>query len=75
MVVDQKNTGLYRKFSIKRTDGRDKPGRDRENADYFVLDLTYDPFAKEALWTYIEACQMEYPLLADDLRERYFPYS
>jgi hypothetical protein len=28
MTVDQKNSGLYQKFNVNRTDGRDAPGGD-----------------------------------------------
>lgn len=65
--------GLYRKFTVQRTDGRDAPGGDREGAEYFVLDLTNDPFAKAAIAAYIEACASDggYDELVADLSERY----
>ena len=62
--------GLYGKFTVGREDGRDLPGRDRERADYFVLDLTFDPFAIPALRAYADACEGEYPALAADLRKK-----
>lgn len=65
------NTGLYQKFSVKRIDGRDAPGGDREGAEYFTLDLTHDPFAKIALMAYADACENELPLLADAIRAKY----
>lgn len=69
-LVDQHNTGVYGKFFVERRDGRDRKYGDRTNADYFVLDLTYDKFAKAALEAYIKACEIEYPQLANDLRKK-----
>ena len=66
--VDQKNTGLYRKFNVSRVDGRDAPGGDRHGAEYVVLDMTYDPNARAALTAYAAACAVEYPKLAADFR-------
>ncbi|WP_068638744.1 hypothetical protein [Thauera butanivorans] len=60
--------GLLNKFSVSRLDGRDAPGGDRHGARYFVLDLDHDAHAKEAVRTYIDSCEDDYPLLARDLR-------
>lgn len=60
--------GLYRKFNVSRVDGRDAPGGDRHGARYFVLDLDHDPRAREALRTYADECEDDYPQLAADLR-------
>jgi len=68
MKVDQKNRGLYGKFYVERNDGRDLPGGDRTEAEYLVLDLTYDPPARSAAWSYAEAVEKDYPLLAEDIR-------
>ncbi len=62
--------GLYAKFIVNRTDHRDLPGYKHYNCDYFVLDLTHDPFAGAALSAYAGACEAEYPQLAADLREK-----
>lgn len=62
--------GLYTKFTVYRNDGRDLPGNDRQGAEYFVLDLTYDPFARLAIQTYANACEARYPELAQQLREK-----
>jgi hypothetical protein len=35
-----------------------------------VLDLSHDPFAKDAIKAYADACEAEYPLLAKDIREK-----
>ncbi len=63
------NRGYYEKFNVSRKDGRDQPGGDREGAEYFTLDLTYDqPAAGIALRAYAEACREQAPKLYDDLK-------
>lgn len=64
------NAGFYEKFEVRRKDGRDQPGGDREGAVYFTLDLTHDPFARPALQAYADAAVAELPELVADLRER-----
>ena len=59
--------GLYEKFRVERTDGASAPGGKHENCEYFVLDLTHDPYAAPALVAYATAAQAKYPLLATDL--------
>ena len=59
--------GLFGKFHVSRLDGRDAPGGDRHGARYFVIDLDNDPHATPALRAYAEACEDDYPLLAQDL--------
>lgn len=59
--------GLYGKFNVTRTDGRDQPGGDRADAEHFVLDLVHDQFSAVALLAYAEACQHEYPDLSRQL--------
>lgn len=68
--LDQKSIGLYKKFNVTRTDGKDQPGAKHENDEYFVLNLTSDANAVPALAAYAEACQEKYPALADDLRKK-----
>lgn len=63
---DDKNRGLYGKYFVERIN----PSPKHENSDYFVLDITYDPFAKDAIKAYADACEKEYPNLAKDLREK-----
>ncbi|MCD5327853.1 hypothetical protein ACFFU8_09540 [Chromobacterium piscinae] len=70
-TVDQQQTGVYGKFTVCRVDGRDAPGGDRYGADYFVLDVTHDRFAKPALAAYAQACSGGYALLGQDLVMRY----
>ena len=65
-----KERGLYRKYVVTRVDGSSEPGRKHEKCDYFVLDLTHDPFALHAIAAYVHACEKEYPALAEDLRKK-----
>lgn len=61
------NEGLYQKFDVKRRDGRDQPGGDRENAVYFTLDVLNDPFALSAIAGYRIMCEGTCPRLANEL--------
>jgi hypothetical protein len=65
--MDKRKMGLYEKFIVRRTDGRDAPGCKHERCRYFVLDITHDPFAIPALYAYCLACLGKYPQLADDI--------
>ena len=67
--MGDKTRGLYGKFRIERTDGKDAPGGKHDGCEYFVLDLTHDPHAIKALAAYEQSCRSEYPLLANDLRK------
>lgn len=62
---------VFNKFHVHRTDGRDHPGGDRENAKYFVLDVTHDPFARRALIAYTNECEETHPQLSADIRLQY----
>jgi hypothetical protein len=62
-----RNRGLYGKFNVIRNDGQSEPGQKHDGCEYFVLDVTHDPFAGVALAAYEKACEIEYPLLARDL--------
>lgn len=62
--------GLYQKFIVKRTDGRDAPGKKHDGCDYFVLDLTHDQLAVPALMAYRDACRKRYPALSVDLTNK-----
>ncbi len=73
-MINQKTTGLYPKFHVHRNDGRDHPGGDRADADYFVLDLTHDKHALIALQAYAHSCAEEYPELAKDLNQKIKAY-
>jgi len=68
--MGDKNRGLYGKFEVRRTDGSSEPGGKHHGCEYFVLDITHDPFAVAALAAYANACEADYPLLAADLRAK-----
>ncbi len=59
--------GLYHKFTIERADGSSERGGKHARCKYFVLDLTHDRFAMEALRAYADACREQFPALALDL--------
>lgn len=59
--------GLYRKYWVSRTDGRDRPGAKHQDCPYFVLDLVHDPHAVAALRAYAESCRRDEPHLASEL--------
>jgi hypothetical protein len=62
------DSGLFQKFWVRRVDGRDRPGGDREGAVYFVLDVVHDTeHAAAALAAYADSCQEEQPTLASAL--------
>jgi len=69
--MSDKSIGLLRnpgKYSVRRTDGKDLPGRTHDGCEYFVLDLTHDKYAREALRAYVRSCAMDgYNDLAVDL--------
>lgn len=63
--------GLFRKFTVTRTDGSDGPGCKHYGCEYFVLDVAHDPHAKAALSAYADAVGTTHPKLAADMRQRY----
>lgn len=65
--MSDKYQGIYKKFTVERTDGKSAPGEKHENCEYFVIDMTHDKYAPDAIKAYAEACQIEYPALAADL--------
>lgn len=67
MSQDDKNKGLYTKYSITRNDGSSEPGQKHADCSYFVLDINHDKYAAIALRAYAKACAAEYPQLAEDL--------
>jgi hypothetical protein len=73
-AINQKELGLYQKFHVTRTDGKDAPGEKHHGDEYFVLNLTTDKHAMPALAKYAEACADEYPRLADELRGKIVAY-
>ena len=63
--------GLYQKYAVYRMDGTDAPGGKHYDCEYFVLDVTHDPYAIPALTAYEDAAKGTHPQLAADLRARY----
>lgn len=68
--MNDKTLGLYGKFEVKRLDGSSRFGGKHHECDYFVLDITHDPYAVVALRAYAESCETSHPLLARDLRAK-----
>lgn len=67
--MGDKTRGLYRKFTVTRTDGSSAKGGKHDGCNYFVLDVTHDKHADAALLAYAASCEAEYPLLAQDVRD------
>ena len=67
--MNDKTTGLYQKYLVKRTGGKSGMVEKHDGCEYFVLDLTHDKHAIKALISYANSCRVEYPELAKDLRE------
>lgn len=66
--MDDRDRGLYEKFIVARTDGRDQPGEKHDGCEHFVLDLDHDPHALPAIAAYAESCLRDgYEALAEDL--------
>jgi hypothetical protein len=59
------------KFYVLRNDGSSEPGQKHDGCDYFVLDLTHDPYARPAARAYADACEKTHPQLAADMRRKY----
>lgn len=65
---EKRYRGLYDKFEVLRTDGRDNEGEKHFGCRYFILDLNHDPHARVAILAYANSCEADYPRLARDLR-------
>ncbi len=59
--------GIYRKFDVRRLDGKSAKGRKHAGCRYFVLDLDHDPHAFAALKEYANSCEQDRPKLSEDL--------
>lgn len=68
--MGEKPEGLYAKFIVQRTDGRDAAGSKHSGCDYFVLDLTHDVHARSAALAYAASCEGDRWLLAQDIRKQ-----
>lgn len=62
--------GLYRKFTVERSDGSSGHGKKHEHCEYFVLDWMHDKFAVPAMRAYAAACEADFPELAKDIRDQ-----
>ena len=62
--------GVYPKYTVRRNDGRDVPGGDRENARYLVLDYANDPYAWIAAANYLVIIGHTHRRMAVDLADR-----
>lgn len=67
MSASDHDKGLYDKFTVFRNDGQSAVGCKHHRCDYFVLDLTHDPYAADALLAYASACKGSHPMLSLDL--------
>ncbi len=70
LCKSKEDQGLYEKFEVYRTDGKDQLGEKHDGCVYFVIDLTHDKHGAAAIRAYAEACQNELPHLASDLMDR-----
>ena len=69
--MGQRNTGIYEKFKIERTDGESFIGGKHDGCDYFVLDITHDVHAIPALKAYAKSARQDgYEQLADDIEAK-----
>lgn len=66
-MSETSDKGLYRKFTVRRTDGTDAPGQKHDQCTYFVLDMDHDKHAIPALRAYAKSCKASHPHLARDL--------
>ena len=61
--MSEADKGLYQKYYVSRTDGKE-----RENAKYFVLRYDECPKARMALRLYATLQEKDYPQLAVDVK-------
>jgi len=64
---NERNVGIYNKYTVVRNDGTGEVGKKHHGCAYFVLDLEHDPYAKPAILAYAKACGATHPVLAKDL--------
>ena len=69
-IDDPAEEGLYAKYLVIRRDGSSDEGEKHEKCDYFVIDWNHDKYAPVAARAYADACEIEKPDLANDLRRR-----
>ena len=73
MAPNSRETGLFKKFNVTRTDGSHRPGGKHDGCDYYVLDLSHDVHAMPALEAYIVslASADTHPILLKELITKY----
>jgi hypothetical protein len=69
-MTDDKEIGLYEKFSVWRKDGQSEAGEKHHGCEYFVLDMNHDPHALPAIRAYAQSCRVDYPQLALEILSR-----
>jgi len=62
--------GLFKKYIVTKTNGRIVDS----NADYFVLRLDTDKFARSAMRFYAMAIQQDNPILSKEILEKCSQY-
>jgi hypothetical protein len=65
--MSDRTRGLYKRWKVTRLS--DPTGK-HDHCETFVLDLAHDRYSIQALTAYADACQGDYPDLAEDLRKR-----
>jgi hypothetical protein len=71
----KKERGLYPKYAIRRLDGSTNKGGKHNQCDYFVLDITHDPHAAPAIFSYARSAEADgYKDLAKDLYGKIQPF-
>lgn len=68
-VPPPRRGGLYKKYHVRRADGMEGPGTKHNNCQYFVLDLSHDKYGITGALAYADACEAEFPILAQQLRQ------
>lgn len=66
-AVPREAQGLVHKYHITRVDQSEQ----HPDCEYFVMDLTHDPYSVPAMVIYALAAGVEYPQLKDDILARY----
>lgn len=69
-MESDKKPAAFDKYKVARADAKDSPGCRHHGCEYFVLDITHDPFAVPALKAYAEACENDEPELANNIRAK-----
>jgi hypothetical protein len=64
--MSSSSEGLIRKFKVERLTPSSR-GITHDGCQYFVLDITHDPYARVAALAYAKACDQEYRSLSIDL--------